>query len=161
MILEALLFSAVHSLIVSVLILLSYKHQPRIWLHQYPKEMQDRVAAKTDAEKQLTRLWGIPIGVCLYLLPLIMVLVRHQFNHFGYTDAFLYLWIMALTFNLVDLLILDWLISVYWRPTWMQLKGAESMQHMENYGFHFKGFVHGLWLATLFAAVAALPFLWL
>jgi hypothetical protein len=50
----------------------------------------------------------------------------------------------AFTFNLIDLLILDWLMFVTWRPSFIVLPGTEGMAGYRDYGFHFHGFLIGL-----------------
>jgi hypothetical protein len=46
-------------------------------------------------------------------------------------------------FNLVDLLILDWLIICTFRPRWVALPGAEHIVIAKPYLQHFKGFLIG------------------
>ncbi|MEM9386687.1 MAG: hypothetical protein AAGA68_16630 [Pseudomonadota bacterium] len=161
MIREAVVFGLLNSALISVLILLSFKHEPRLWLHHFPEQMQALVPAKTAAEKRLERRWGVPIIGCMIVLPLAVAMWRHQTHGFTYLDAYLFLWIATQTFNLMDLLVLDWLVTVRWSPPWMQLQGAESMKRYDNYWFHFVGFLKGLLIGSVGAAVIALPFLWL
>jgi hypothetical protein len=46
-------------------------------------------------------------------------------------------------FNLVDLLILDWLIVCKFNPHWVALPGAEHIVIAKPYLLHFKGFLIG------------------
>jgi hypothetical protein len=46
-------------------------------------------------------------------------------------------------FNLVDLLILDWLIVCWLKPRWVTLPGTEYILIAEPYLYHFKRFLVG------------------
>ncbi|MEM7803256.1 MAG: hypothetical protein AAF633_28960 [Chloroflexota bacterium] len=161
MIQEAILFGFLCSAIISVFIMLSFKREPRLWLHDFPKEMQAVVPPKTDAEKRLGIIWFIPITGSMFCLPLAVALWRHQVYDFTYLDAFVFISIMMLIFNVVDLVILDWLISVWWNPVWMRIEGTEEVVHYNSYWFHFKGFVIGLFILSIGAALISLLFIWL
>jgi hypothetical protein len=52
-------------------------------------------------------------------------------------------------FNLVDWLILDWLIVCTITPKFMVLPGTEGMAGYKNYGIHFRGFLIGTILACV------------
>jgi hypothetical protein len=51
--------------------------------------------------------------------------------------------------NLVDWLILDWLIFCTITPAFAVLPGTEGMAGYKNYGMHFRGFLIGTVLAIL------------
>jgi hypothetical protein len=48
-----------------------------------------------------------------------------------------------MVFNLVDLLVFDWLIALTIRPKFMILPGTQGSQGYHDYGFHFRGFLKG------------------
>jgi hypothetical protein len=52
--------------------------------------------------------------------------------------------VMLMVFNLVDLLVLDWLIFVTIRPRIIVLPGTEGMEGYRDYGFHFRAFLKGV-----------------
>ena len=161
MIIDAMIYGLFYSTWLSALILLSYKQQPRIWLHDYPQEMQALVPPKTDKEKRLMLLWALPTTGSMIFLPLVFALWCDPVYDFGYFEALLFIGTIMLSFCLFDLLILDWLVTVWWRPAWMRLKGAEAMMHCDNYSFHLKRSIRGLPFPIIGAGVTSLPFLWL
>ncbi len=57
-----------------------------------------------------------------------------------FTCAFL----VAFVFNLVDLLLIDWLLVVAWHPRWFIPPGTTGAAANRSYSFHFKGFLKGL-----------------
>ena len=62
----------------------------------------------------------------------------------NFVTVFAVAFVAAFTFNLIDLLILDWLMFVTWRPSFIVLPGTEGMAGYRDYGFHFRGFLIGL-----------------
>ncbi|MEM8984280.1 MAG: hypothetical protein AAGC71_14700 [Pseudomonadota bacterium] len=159
--LEVVRFGLLYSLWLSGFIVLSYMQDSRLWLHDYPKEMQALVPPKTDAEKKRMLLWALPVTGVMVFGPFLFALWRHSVYDFSYFDAALAMWSIMQVFSIVDLLILDWWITVWWRPEWIQLEGAEQMRHHDNYRHHFVGFLKGLVFATIASAVLAIPFVWL
>jgi len=72
-------------------------------------------------------------------------------------DLFAYAFGVLFLFNLVDLLILDWLIVCWLEPRWVILPGTEHIVIPKQYLHHFKGFLIGtVGLAIAGLAIAAL-----
>lgn len=161
MIQEALIFGLVYSIWVGVLILLSFKHEPRMWLHHFPKEVREAVPEKTPEETRLMRMWGVVTTGSMLFLPLLVTLWRDAEYDFAYFDAVVFIATMMLVFCLYDLLVLDWLISVWWNPKWMQIQGAEDFMHHNSFGYQLKRNLLGLPFPLVGALVTAIPFLWL
>jgi hypothetical protein len=59
-------------------------------------------------------------------------------------SVFLGTFVVLLVFNAVDLLILDWLVFVTFRPKIVVLPGTEGAEGYGDYGFHFRAFLRGL-----------------
>ena len=75
-----------------------------------------------------------------------------------FATVFAAAFVAAFTFNLIDLLILDWLVFVTWRPRVIVLPGTEGLAGYGDYGFHFRGFLKGLvfcFAAGLLTALSA------
>ena len=62
----------------------------------------------------------------------------------GFGTVFAVGFLVAFVFNLVDLLVIDWLLVVAWHPRWFAPPGAEGDGANRDYLFHFKGFLKGL-----------------
>jgi len=58
--------------------------------------------------------------------------------------VFLGVFTVLLVFNVVDLLVLDWLIFVTIRPGIVVLPGTEDAEGYRDYGFHFRAFLKGV-----------------
>jgi hypothetical protein len=63
-------------------------------------------------------------------------------------------------FNVVDLLILDWLFFVTLQPNGIVLPGTEGMAGYKDYGFHLRGSLKGqvgIAIVSLIFAALAMP----
>ena len=75
----------------------------------------------------------------------------------GFWELFAHAFGVLFIFNLVDLMILDWLIVCWFAPRWMILPGTEHIVVPDQYLHHFKGFLIGtVGLAIVGLAIAAL-----
>ena len=75
----------------------------------------------------------------------------------SFWDLFAYAFGLLFIFNLVDLLILDWLIVCKFKPRWATLPGTEHIVIPKPYLHHFKGFLMGnVGLLIVALALAAL-----
>jgi len=59
---------------------------------------------------------------------------------------------VAFSFNLVDWIILDWLLFCTIQPKFMIIPGSEGMPGYKNYFIHFRGFLIGS-VISLFGAL--------
>jgi hypothetical protein len=139
----------------SIGVILILRVNPRIFLHDYPAKIQERVPQKTKVEKRLTYVFGIPFMLLLLLGTFFSTLsLKRQEN-----VQFWALWMNAagvvFIFNLVDWLILDWLIFCTLTPRFMVIPGSEGMAEYKDYGFHFRGFMHGTLYSSLGGLVIA------
>jgi hypothetical protein len=77
-------------------------------------------------------------------------------SHF-FWELFAYVFGVLFIFNVVDLLILDWLILCWFEPRWAILPGTEHVVVPKQYLNHFKGFLIGTaGLVIVGLAIAAL-----
>lgn len=145
------------SIISSFIIIISLFINPRTFLQDYPKDIQAKVPPKTPSEKRLSLLLGIPFLLALLFVPLISTLLLKQQN--GETSTFIALFLNAFgivfIFNLVDWLLLDWLMFCTITPKFLIIPGTEGMPGYKEYGFHFCGFLIGTVLSLVFALIIA------
>ncbi|NQS92517.1 MAG: nitroreductase, partial [Chloroflexi bacterium] len=139
------------SFLASFIIMLSLRHNPRIWLQDYPPDIQDLVHSKTEGEKRLSLVVGIPFLVLLIAVPFVSTLVlknQSQGNISFFTltaNAFG----VAFIFNFVDWLILDWIIFCWITPAFLVIPGTERAEGYKDYQFHFRGFLMGTILSLI------------
>jgi hypothetical protein len=146
-----LVYGVPASILLSAIILAMIRVNPRLMLRSYPKDVRAAMPPQTAAEKRQTLYWGIPFWLCLLGFPIAAALSvkAAQLSPWG---IFLSAAGVVFLFNLVDWLILDWLIVCTIIPRFMVLPGTEGMAGYTNYGVHLRGFLIG----TVFAAVIGL-----
>jgi hypothetical protein len=142
------------SLIASLFIFITLRLNPRIWLQDYPKDIQDRVPSKTEKEKRLSLSLGIPFLILLLLIPLLSALSYAKFYRVerSYFMLAAHAFGVLCVFNIIDWLVLDWLIFCWITPRFVVIPGSEGAEGYKDYGFHFRGFLIG----TVFSAIAGL-----
>jgi hypothetical protein len=140
------------SLFASLWLMITLRVNPRIALQDYPAKIQEKVPKKTKSEKRLSYVFGIPF--------LLMLLLGSFFSTLSLKEQgdikFLPLWLNAAgvlwVFNIVDWLILDWLIFCTLTPRFIIIPGSEGMAEYKDYRFHFYGFLKG----TVFSMIGGL-----
>jgi len=100
----------------------------------------------SERAKKQRRLAGIPVFL---LLAATLVFAAARFVRVAggestFLAVFLGVFTVLLVFNVVDLLVLDWLIFVTIRPGIVVLPGTEDAEGYGDYGFHFRAFLKGI-----------------
>src|SRR5436190_23479507 len=107
---------ALFSLAGSTYLLVLLRINPRIFLRHYPKEVREIVPPKSEREQRMSILLGLLIAA-----PFTLALVWRTAtlgNH-SFWELFAYAFGVLFIFNLVDLLILDWVIVCWLEPRWV------------------------------------------
>jgi len=145
---------ALLSVVASTYLLVLLRLNPRIFLRHYPKKIQEIVPPKSEKERRMSILLGLLIGVP-FALALLWRTATPE-NRF-FWDLFAYAFGVLFIFNLVDLIILDWLIVCWFEPRWVILPGTEHIVIPKQYLHHFEGFLVGtVGLVIVGLAIAAL-----
>jgi hypothetical protein len=145
---------ALLSLVASTCLLILMRLTPRLFLKHFPREIQEVVPPKSAHERRMSVLLGLLIG-----LPLTAALLwrAETLESHSFRDLFAYVFGVLFIFNLVDLLILDWLVVCWLKPRWTILPGTENVVVPNSYLHHFKEFLMGtVGLMIVAAASAAL-----
>ncbi len=136
-----------------VLVAIGFRN-PRVMLQDFPKDVQAAVPPKTPAERRETVWWAALLIAILFGMPLAATLAaRAQAPDLSFASAFVNAFIVLLVFNLVDWLVVDWLIVCTLTPRFVVLPGTEGMAGYKDYGPHFRGFLIGLVLSLVASAV--------
>ena len=75
--------------------------------------------------------------------------------HQGFLGIFLSAFGVGFLFNLVDWLILDWLIVCTIPPRFVVIPGTEGMAAYKNYAMHLKGFLVGTGVSVVMGVLIA------
>ena len=154
---RVLVDGAAMSALAMLLIFASLRANPRIWLNDFPDDIRKAVPPKTHAEKRQSLAWGVPFLTVLLGGPLVSnAILEHQRNGSATFGAlFLNGFGVALFFNLVDLLIVDWLVLCRFTPRSLVIPGTEGMAGYKDYAHHFRGFVIGIGVSALLGVLTA------
>jgi len=140
-----------------LLIFGSLRANPRIWLNDFPPDIRKAVPPKTDAEKRQSLAWGLPFLAILLGGPLVStaLLERQSGGCATFGALFLNGFGVALFFNVVDLLIVDWLVLCRFTPHFLVIPGTEGNAGYKDYGHHFRGFIIGTAMSALLGTLTA------
>jgi hypothetical protein len=118
---------------------------PEAWLKDYPPDIQEIHGPMSPEAERFRKIAGLPVFLVLgfTLFAGLMVLSR-QLDGLTFWQAFSSVFVMLAVFNLVDLLVLDWLIFVIIQPRRIVLPGTEGAAGYKDYGFHVRQGVKGL-----------------
>jgi hypothetical protein len=125
---------------------------PRYMMQDYPPEITAGIPAQTTEEKRAGMKYGLTFLLTLAVFPLLIGLVFKFLGPVSFIELWLRIFVLMFSFNLVDLVILDWIIFCWLTPSFMVLPGTEGHPGYKNYRFHFIGFLKG----TLIVLVASL-----
>ncbi len=151
---KIVLDGALLSVLASIFLAAVLRFNPRLLLQDYPEDIQQRVAPKTERERCWSLGVGIPFLILLGAVPFISTLTLKRQGGAGlsFPQLFLNAFGVVFIFNLVDLLVLDWLMFCTVTPGFVVIPGTEEMQGYKDYGYHFRAFLTG----TVFSIVAGL-----
>jgi hypothetical protein len=154
---QVLIDGSVLSLVMGVIIVLSLRYNPRLWIGDYPKAIRDKVLPLTPVEKRdrmiVTALVFIAIVSIMLVSAIELKVERGDSITFGI--AYLNLFLVLMVFNIFDAVVIDLLWLTLLKPKFVILTGMEGMEHVlydyrKQVGDFFKGFI--------FCAVFSLPF---
>lgn len=154
---NSLFFGSLLSLALSLLILASLYLNAEMWLGDYPPDIQEKYGDMGEKAKSQR----IVVGILFFVVAIgiIILSTARLLEALGgeaqFLELFLNTFIMLLFFNLVDLIILDWLIFVAIQPSFIVLPGTEGMAGYKDYRFHFIAFLKGLLLIIVVSLTTA------
>ena len=151
---KIVLDGAILSTVASLILIASLYFNPRLFLQDYPKDIQSRVPPKTEKEKRQSLIVGIPFLIVLVAVPFISTLALKR-QDASFVHLFLNAFGVAFVFNLVDLLLLDWLMFCTITPKFIVIPGTAGMEGYKDYFYHFKASIIGTVLSVVAGLVIA------
>ena len=101
--------------------------------------------------KKQTIYFNIVYNTILFGTPFVSTYILHKHEKLMYMDAYLHTFGILMIFNLVDLLIIDWLILLDY-PRFVVIPSTEGMKGYKDYKFHLRGAI----VATQILAIVSL-----
>ena len=125
-------------------------------LHDYPKDIQSASALPEPSprQKRQSKLFSAVGGLVIFGLMILFGLLYFRQGPVTFPKVLLYIGIAAMTWNVVDLLVMDWLIVCTLTPKWIVIPGTEGCEGYKDRFYHFKGFLIG----CVYTAIMALLF---
>jgi len=143
---NALVFGVILSATLFTMILALARINPEIALGDYPPDIQTKHGPMSERSKRQRLIAGI-----LFLAVIVAVLATSVVPIFDdmtrpspLLPPFTHFFIIFSVVNILDWLVLDWLIIVTLRPKFIVLPGTEGMAGYRDYTFHFRGFLIGI-----------------
>jgi len=130
---------------------------PRLFLQDYPKDVQEKVPPKSPTENRLATYFGSGFLLILILGPFLSTLSLKISSStvLPFEVLFIHTFGVASLFNLVDWIILDWLLFCTIQPKFMIIPGTDNMAGYKDYFMHFRGFIIGSLISALGAIIIA------
>ncbi len=126
---------------------------PMEYVGEYREKLGEEEYQKTCAENALPE--GFENMEYMDFLAVRRNLMAQIIRNRTYWELFVFLWVVVFVWNLLDLLVMDWLIVCTITPDWLILEGTKGCKGYKDYAFHGKGFLIGCGYTTLTAAVFA------
>ena len=142
---HSLLYGAILSAALTALIVGSLIWRPMIWIGDAPPDVQAAAPPMSASDRRFKRIAGLAmIGLMLGLVAMALAGLREMSGGMlTFFDAFLTTFIVFETFNLVDLLIIDWLLIEWRQPRLFAVPGMDGTVLTVGYGHHFRDFLKG------------------
>lgn len=142
----ALVCGMASAMVFTVVVLLSWRITPEVWLADVTDGEQRTALNATNVT------WFVLVAVSFVgggFVAAWLAAARHDAT---FVQATLVAFIAMLTVNLVDLLVVDIVVYLWIRPSWMTIPGLEMPT---GYGIHVRGALNGVLLAVPISLVAA------
>jgi tetrahydromethanopterin S-methyltransferase subunit B len=125
-----------------------------IMLNDYPPDVKKAYGAeKNPKTRGQKRIFSLLFLAALFGVLCYSMVDLGRATELNFPILFVLVFVEVFTFNLWDLLVLDWLIFNTIQPKFIFLPGTEGMAGYKDYYFHFKGFLIGIVFSLLSALI--------
>ena len=151
---HGLIYGLILSAVFTVVLLGAVFVNVEIMLNDYPPDVKKAYGAeknpKTRGQKRIFSLLFLAVlfGVLCYSM-----VDLGRTTDLNFSILFVLVFVEVFTFNLWDLLVIDWLIFNTIQPKFIFLPGTEGMPAYKDYVFHFRGFLTGIAFSLVSALV--------
>lgn len=122
-------------------------------LNDYPPDIRAKHGPMSVRSRHQAHLASV---LLVMILGAIMVAALGQLRQASgaltLVETFVVTLLIFQTWNLIDLVILDWLILLTWQPRFMILPGTAGLAGYHDYRYHLRKFGNGLVLTLLLSA---------
>jgi hypothetical protein len=152
---HSLLYGAVLSALLSAFIVATLLFRPMIWINDAPPDLRAAAGPMSAADHRFQRVSGA-VFILLLVALAVMNLVGLRALAGGaltFWQAALAVFVVVMTFNTVDLLLLDWLLVERLLAERIVLPNAPGVRFTTGDAYHLRGFLIGTGLSLVAAVV--------
>lgn len=115
-------------------------------VHEYPEDIKEKTTLRKPDEKQKkqAKLWEGIASLALFVILAVFPILYFRHQQDTFLRIFFYTWIIAFTWNIVDLIIMDWLLVCTITPDWLVLPGTEGCAGYKGLQISFYRILTGL-----------------
>jgi hypothetical protein len=123
-------------------------------MHDYPEDIQKAatLAEPTEKQNKSVKIFGLVGSLIIFAAIILFGLFYFANSEVTFLKVFIFIFIIAMTWNVIDLLVMDWLIICIITPRWVVIEGTEGCKGYKDYMYHFKSF----WIGCVYTTVMAL-----
>ncbi len=157
MITNALINGLIWSILWIAYVYMLLKCFPWEMVHEYPEDIKKAATLEepTNEQKRKARLYGGIASIALFIILALFPILYFKNTPVTFLKIFFYTWIIAFTWNVIDLLVMDWLMVCTITPNWLVLPGTKGCKGYKDYKFHLVGFIQGCVYTTIAALLMA------
>ncbi|WP_106767423.1 hypothetical protein [Paenibacillus faecalis] len=142
------------SIVFLILMISTLAYNPRVWLQDYPMDIQQMALPQTPSEKKKLRVIG-SFTFLFALVPFVISLMLDG-DQITYWETFFHFYIVfSIVSFAADLIILDWIVFCLITPKFIIIPGTEGAKGYKDYMFHFIGFLKGAVILGVFSLILA------
>jgi len=133
------------SLVLVAIMLISGRIALDMWVGDYPPDIRQKYGPMSARAARVRPFVAAAVFGTVLVIPILgLSALRIRIGHVPFIPASAFGAVVLLVFNILDLLVLDWLLFCTIQPRMMVLPGTEGMPGYRDYRFHFIGFLKGL-----------------
>ena len=131
------------------------KFFPWEMLHDYLEDVRkaSTLPVPDKEQKRKARIISGIGSVIIFGALIVFGLLQFHAEKTGFMSLFCFLFIIAMSWNVIDLLVMDFLLACTLRPAWLIIPGTENCSSYGDYGYHFRGFLNGCIISVLIAII--------
>ncbi|HSH80746.1 MAG TPA: hypothetical protein VLA19_19635, partial [Herpetosiphonaceae bacterium] len=154
---SALTDGGILSTLLGAIMLSAARYNPEIWLNGYPPAIRQKVGPMSPRARRQGTLLIIPFMAIFFGLLVYSNLKLRKQNggNLSFLAAFLNAYVVFMTFNLFDLVVLNYLIFIKLRPDFVVLPGTGGMEAYDDINFHLMAFLKGIGLGVVPSLIIA------
>ena len=124
-------------------------------LHDYPEDIQkaSTLPAPSDEQKKKAKIFSVLFSLVIFGALIVFGVLKYAGEKVSFTEILLFTFIIAMIWNVVDLVIMDWLIICKLTAKWVVIEGTEGCRGYKDYMYHFKGFLIGCVYSAILALI--------